>query len=237
MSHLLANLFKFNQRYYPSDDELSLLIPALKKYFTYPERHQMRNTITEDLSVTLKKISPHWTQRLIRIWFNNNKHQYLLSNNIKKISELGENEAVLLSKKIINSGFNIENQNFDFNINNSQNQKESFQFSDQPQKLALSEQSIIDSSFNKENQNIDFNINNSQNQKESFQFSDQPQKLALSEQSIIDSSFNKENQNIDFNINNSQNHIKALQISRESIYISTPYDAMSESIYSEHVKR
>lgn len=65
------------RRYYPNAQEQSVLIPYLRKYFKYPERSPERNRIASEVSQMLLKISPHWTHRAVRLWFNNNRLTYL----------------------------------------------------------------------------------------------------------------------------------------------------------------
>ena len=59
-------------------------------YFSYPERSQERTKITEDVAQKLHRISNHWNNRTVRLWFNNNKNSNfcqttknsLIANNI-----------------------------------------------------------------------------------------------------------------------------------------------------------
>lgn len=61
------------RRYHPSPQEQSILTPNLKLYFSYPERSPDRTRIASEVSSELLKISNHWTNRAVRLWFNNNK--------------------------------------------------------------------------------------------------------------------------------------------------------------------
>ena len=61
------------RRYHPSVQEQNVLTPNLKQYFSYPERSPDRSRIACEVSNELSKISNHWTNRAVRLWFNNNK--------------------------------------------------------------------------------------------------------------------------------------------------------------------
>lgn len=61
------------RRYHPSPQEQSILTPNLKLYFSYPERSPDRTRIASEVSSELLRISSHWTNRAVRLWFNNNK--------------------------------------------------------------------------------------------------------------------------------------------------------------------
>lgn len=66
-------------RYYPKQQEMQILIPNLRRYFSYPERSQQRSQLVKDVKSYLEKINPHWNHRAVRLWFNNNKNNYLTS--------------------------------------------------------------------------------------------------------------------------------------------------------------
>ena len=63
-------------RYYATKSEQQLLIWGLRQYFSYPERSVNRNKIAATVTGYLKNISPHWTHRAVRLWFNNNKKNF-----------------------------------------------------------------------------------------------------------------------------------------------------------------
>lgn len=65
------------KRYYPSPVEQSILIKNVQAYFQKPERSVERNQIADSVAAQLQTISPHWTHRAVRLWFNNNKHAYM----------------------------------------------------------------------------------------------------------------------------------------------------------------
>lgn len=69
-----------NARYYANPIEQQILIQGLQRYFSLPERSQNRNKIAKDVSTFLRRFSPHWSHRAVRLWFNNNKHTYFGSN-------------------------------------------------------------------------------------------------------------------------------------------------------------
>ena len=64
-------------RYYANSNEQKILIQGLKHYFSLPERSQNRNKVAKDVSNYLRRLSPHWTHRAVRLWFNNNRHTYM----------------------------------------------------------------------------------------------------------------------------------------------------------------
>ena len=66
-----------NSRYYPSQAEQQYLIYGCRQYFSYPERSHNRNVTASQVTALLKQISPHWTHRAVRLWFNNNKKSVL----------------------------------------------------------------------------------------------------------------------------------------------------------------
>ncbi|OHT04954.1 hypothetical protein TRFO_27460 [Tritrichomonas foetus] len=68
---------KPEQRYFPSETELSVLIPKLKEYFTYPERSTDRKTVVNQTYDMVKDLADHWNVGKIRLWFNNNKNIYI----------------------------------------------------------------------------------------------------------------------------------------------------------------
>ena len=69
-----------NPRYYASKQEQPILIWGLRQYFSFPERSSNRNRIAAQVTSFLQNISPHWTHRAVRLWFNNNKKQYFNEN-------------------------------------------------------------------------------------------------------------------------------------------------------------
>ena len=75
------------RRYHPSPQEQSVLTPNLRLYFSYPERSPDRSRIAGEVSSQLSKFSDHWTNRAVRLWFNNNKK--LVVNDQKEITDSG----------------------------------------------------------------------------------------------------------------------------------------------------
>ena len=63
-------------RHYATKAEQQILIWGLRQYFSYPERSTNRSKIAENVTSFLKGISPHWSHRAVRLWFNNNKKTY-----------------------------------------------------------------------------------------------------------------------------------------------------------------
>ena len=64
-------------RYYATKPEQQLLVWGLRQYFSFPERSSNRNKIAAQITAQLQMISPHWTHRAVRLWFNNNKKNFL----------------------------------------------------------------------------------------------------------------------------------------------------------------
>jgi hypothetical protein len=77
---------RFDDRYFPSEEELSILIPLLKTYFNLPERSAQRKNVTKETCEAVKQFNPdHWTDARVRLWFNNNKANYLNKDLRKRI--------------------------------------------------------------------------------------------------------------------------------------------------------
>jgi hypothetical protein len=75
-----------DDRYFPSEAELGILIPQLKTYFNFPERSAQRKSVTKETCEALKRFNPeHWTGKKVRLWFNNNKTNYLNKDLQKRI--------------------------------------------------------------------------------------------------------------------------------------------------------
>lgn len=70
-----------NARYYASPQEQKILVQGLLRYFSLPERSQNRNKVVKEVATYLSMLSPHWSHRAVRLWFNNNRHTYLPSMN------------------------------------------------------------------------------------------------------------------------------------------------------------
>ena len=67
-----------DDRYYPSDDELKILIPNLKQYFNLPERSIERKALVQKTYELVKEMNKsHWEAKKVRIWFRNNKKTYI----------------------------------------------------------------------------------------------------------------------------------------------------------------
>ncbi|KAH0788092.1 hypothetical protein GPJ56_007923 [Histomonas meleagridis] len=69
--------YQSSPRYYPKQQEMQYLIPGLRRYFSFPERSQQRSQVVKEVKSYLEQISPHWSHRSVRLWFNNNKNNYL----------------------------------------------------------------------------------------------------------------------------------------------------------------
>jgi hypothetical protein len=70
-----------SSRYHPTTVETQILIQGLQRYFALPERSRTRNIVASEVSHHLRCLSPHWSHRAVRLWFNNNKHNYLQPTN------------------------------------------------------------------------------------------------------------------------------------------------------------
>ena len=73
-------------RYYANPNEQKILIYGLHKYFAYPERSRPRNSVAKETSCFLRRFSPHWTPRAVRLWFNNNRHTYMPPADVRSAS-------------------------------------------------------------------------------------------------------------------------------------------------------
>ena len=71
------------RRYYPDDLEIKILQNNINEYFSYPDRSEKRNKLAREVSRSLKLISPHWSVRAVRLWYNNHRKNNLLA--VKKI--------------------------------------------------------------------------------------------------------------------------------------------------------
>ena len=79
----LDTLERESAKYIPTTEELHLLVPALLEYFEYDDtRSKRRSNIAAICRKRLLEINPnHWkTQRIVRLWFNNNKNKYIGPN-------------------------------------------------------------------------------------------------------------------------------------------------------------
>ena len=66
-----------NTKYHVSKEEIELLVPALKNYFSYPQRTIERSNIVHEVVAKLSVISQHWNPGTVRKWFINNMQQYV----------------------------------------------------------------------------------------------------------------------------------------------------------------
>ena len=64
-------------RYFPTENEISTLAKYIQIYFSHPERSAQRSQVVQQVFAILAPQNPHWDQRKIRLWFNNNKKIYL----------------------------------------------------------------------------------------------------------------------------------------------------------------
>jgi WD40 repeat protein len=64
-------------RYFPSMKEQTILLQTIEKYFRLPERSEERSAVVQTVTSQLVEINPRWTNRAVRLWFNNNKRTCL----------------------------------------------------------------------------------------------------------------------------------------------------------------
>jgi len=70
-----------DDRYYPTDDEMRILVPSMKKYYSFADRSIGRKNEIDESLKKLQLINPkHWNKTNVRIWFRNNKKQYIGSD-------------------------------------------------------------------------------------------------------------------------------------------------------------
>ena len=96
---------KGEQRYFPTQEELAILVPKLKEYFQLPERSNERKAVVNQTYEAVKDLNPaHWTSSKIRLWFNNNKNVYS-GENQRRIPTLKDNltESNSTDKEIENT--------------------------------------------------------------------------------------------------------------------------------------
>ena len=60
-------------RYFPTEAESEILSKYISTYFSQQERSVQRAQIVQTVVQILSKTNPHWNQRTVRLWFNNNK--------------------------------------------------------------------------------------------------------------------------------------------------------------------
>ena len=60
-------------RYFPNEAESEILSKYISTYFSQQERSVQRAQIVQTVVQILSKTNPHWNQRTVRLWFNNNK--------------------------------------------------------------------------------------------------------------------------------------------------------------------
>ncbi|KAH0793240.1 hypothetical protein GPJ56_002798 [Histomonas meleagridis] len=70
-----------DNRYFPSKEEQLILTQAIDKYFSLPERSEERAIIVKSVTGQLTQINTRWTNRAVRLWFNNNKRTFLRTSN------------------------------------------------------------------------------------------------------------------------------------------------------------
>ena len=70
-------------RYFPSPQEQAILTQQIDKYFQLPERSEERSLCVQQVTAQLANINPRWTNRSVRLWFNNNKRTCLKQNSVQ----------------------------------------------------------------------------------------------------------------------------------------------------------
>lgn len=67
-----------DERYFPNQEELSILATDIKRYFKYPKRSNERKQINEETLRKLNEINAgRWSLTTVRVWFTNNQKQFL----------------------------------------------------------------------------------------------------------------------------------------------------------------
>lgn len=89
---------ELNQRYTPDNYEKAILIQRIGQYFSYPERSEYRNKITKEVSDLLIKYSKHWTKHNVRVWFNNNRPNYI--SDLKNYNNYETNNTPVSDSKV-----------------------------------------------------------------------------------------------------------------------------------------
>ena len=98
-------------KYQASKDEIELLVPALKKYFSYPQRTIERSNIVHEVVSKLSIISKHWNPSTVRKWFINNMQQYVKNYLYASPPPFVEEEKFPGCPNWINNYFNQEAYN------------------------------------------------------------------------------------------------------------------------------
>lgn len=63
-----------NDRYFTNQEEFQILKDSIKKYLSLPKRSQDRKNFITQVTKQLDKIHPgRWNDKLVRVWFTNNK--------------------------------------------------------------------------------------------------------------------------------------------------------------------
>lgn len=70
-------------RYFPSQQEQAILTQTIDQYFQLPERSEERALCVQKVTAQLAEINPRWTNRSVRLWFNNNKRTCLKQNSVQ----------------------------------------------------------------------------------------------------------------------------------------------------------
>lgn len=74
LGQILVNKTDDDDRHYASNEEMQILRPNLRLYFSYPERSISRKELVDKVLEELKKKNAeHWDAKKVRVWFNNNK--------------------------------------------------------------------------------------------------------------------------------------------------------------------
>ena len=79
---------------------------GIERYFSFPERSNLRNQVSKEISRILLPAYPHWTTQNVRKFFNNNRNYYLntpieeilKSTSFRQESDCPENEKAEIEK-------------------------------------------------------------------------------------------------------------------------------------------
>lgn len=69
---------KANDRYFTNQQEFQILKDNIQTYFSFAKRSQDRKRINTETTEKLNKVNPgRWNEKLVRVWFTNNKDRIL----------------------------------------------------------------------------------------------------------------------------------------------------------------
>ena len=137
------------ERYFPSENEMKILIPNLRLYFKYQERSNERKNIIEN---TLNELNPNWDYNKVRIWFKNNKKNFInINKEIQNSNNIEINIPEIHQNKFIDNSDSIPPIKNSF-LNNKNNNESDLSSQDE---YLLPEVPIIPNNFENTNENVE----------------------------------------------------------------------------------